>query len=870
MLTNEEPKFNEELYKKKRSVSTKIGCNLDEENKNSKVIKSRHRKMASSYFLGSYISGNELNKFLQEYKGVNNDSSINNNKNTNSEISNDNQITEHNLNIINKVNLNALKNSLLNNQNDCSTNRNNNNNINNKEKITPNGNSSFYSYSIEDEENNDKEKNNSVLIKGGGDESLTNNCETKSNSYINSTTNTFNNNPFYELEKNSEKASKDKSFIPIKNALKFIKDKEERVTESYLMALNGGESNQKNKKNQYLPTASIIEEEKSELIESTSKKQSIINGAKFIKDMNFKKKKIENEFSGAKNEDNIIEKSSEDENKENIDINIIKKNKNSNNNINCNINNILNNNINNNINNNVNNIVVKKCPRMEFNINKIKIKNNNKEEKKRKNIRKNKENLLNSFYNLSCNQNIRIPSSSNNIINIQKKEGNGSCININNNNKEILNCTNKIIINNNSNNYNLIGREKNKELIKSSSKALIKLPSYLNRKKRNFSYSGGYISYLYHQRFNTENSAPKNNDKLKYTISKYIYKKTDKNIIYQIYNNNNHNDQNSKKKLNKSMNNPLLSGIKFNPKMKIPHTKFDKSIIRNKNSDIANKNMQIIQSNLVVNKNKENRILLNLNHRRAISISKDKNENNIFKKNISSLREVDSINYINKRESLLCCNIKTNLDTSRVLNHRKKLLYNAKNNYKIPTHSDSHSCRTKQKIRDKIINNKNIRKRCIIRKANSGLFYTKFQSEIENKNDFDITISNKSQTLIILKEKIKFLKTYEKNDVLEKITKTLNCDKSSFIILCENNTNINNDLFIFNGLFKYYENQKRFIKIYGNEKVPNVILIKNINNSNYRIYENKIIQNEENKIQFFFDQIDSFYFSFNSIIICKK
>ena len=77
-------------------------------------------------------------------------------------------------------------------------------------------------------------------------------------------------------------------------------------------------------------------------------------------------------------------------------------------------------------------------------------------------------------------------------------------------------------------------------------------------------------------------------------------------------------------------------------------------------------------------------------------------------------------------------------------------------------------------------------------------------------------------------------------------------------------------MFVFNGLFKYYENQKRFIKIYGNEKVPNVILIKNINNKNYRIYENKIIQNEENKTQFFFDQIDSFYFSFNSFIICKK
>ena len=45
-------------------------------------------------------------------------------------------------------------------------------------------------------------------------------------------------------------------------------------------------------------------------------------------------------------------------------------------------------------------------------------------------------------------------------------------------------------------------------------------------------------------------------------------------------------------------------------------------------------------------------------------------------------------------------------------------------------------------------------------------------------------------------------------------------------------------IFIFRGLFKYYENQKRFIKIYGDEKCPNVILTKDINNSNYKIYEN--------------------------------
>ena len=317
MITNEESKINGEIYKRRRSISSKIGNNLNEEINNSRKSKSRHRKMASSYFLGSYISGDELCKFLEEYKGINNDNNINN---INNKI-NDDKISENsNLNINKNKNndVNNLKNLLLNGKN----NKNNNENI--KDKVIPLSNSSFYSYSVEEENENKKtekeyEENGSIIIKGSGagDESLTNNWETKSSSYINNS----NNNPFYELEKNNEKFNKDKSFIPIKNGLKYLRDREERATESYLMALNGGEQNKNNNKNQYLPTASIIEEEKSEFIESTSKKQSIIKGAILIKDGNFKKKKIENEFDSIRNNNDILEKSNEDENKENIDLN---------------------------------------------------------------------------------------------------------------------------------------------------------------------------------------------------------------------------------------------------------------------------------------------------------------------------------------------------------------------------------------------------------------------------------------------------------------------------------------------------------------------------------------------------------------------
>ena len=52
--------------------------------------------------------------------------------------------------------------------------------------------------------------------------------------------------------------------------------------------------------------------------------------------------------------------------------------------------------------------------------------------------------------------------------------------------------------------------------------------------------------------------------------------------------------------------------------------------------------------------------------------------------------------------------------------------------------------------------------------------------------------------------------------------------------------------------------------------MPNYILIKDINKENYNIYENKIIRDEENNIRFLFEQLNSFYFSFNAIIICKK
>ena len=77
------------------------------------------------------------------------------------------------------------------------------------------------------------------------------------------------------------------------------------------------------------------------------------------------------------------------------------------------------------------------------------------------------------------------------------------------------------------------------------------------------------------------------------------------------------------------------------------------------------------------------------------------------------------------------------------------------------TYSDSGSSRIKKKIRYKIINDfekNNSNRKLNIRKANSGFIKVKLDADIKNKSELNINISNKNQTLIILNDKIKYLK----------------------------------------------------------------------------------------------------------------
>ena len=853
MQTKKETRINGDIYKSRRSISTQIGNEINDDNNNLKKIKSRHRKTASSYFLGSYVSGNELNKFLKEYKGLNND-------NTNNNAKKDNNNKEIN-------NINELKDIFLEKNEDNNSNK-NNNNINNDNFIHL-SNASFYSYSMDDNnDNQNKEKEEqdqegSVIIKGE-EESLNCNNETKSNSYNANYSDFFSNNPFYELEKNNEKYGKDKSFIPIKNGLKFIKDKEERVTESYLLALKGDESTQKKGKNPYLSTASIIEEERSEFIESTSKKQSIVTGNILIRDKNIKKKKIENEFNLVKdNKDNILEKSEDEENKENTDINI-------------------NNNSNKIIKNEIckDNTFNKKNSKLEFdiNINKINKAKKNKIEIKRKCLRKNKENLLNSFYNLSCSRSVI----NTNVYKTQKKENeNGKSINSNNiTNNNTQKYNNRVIKKNSNIDNSKVSNKIHDEFFKYQKKLSKNDDKNINininnnpKKKRTYSYNGGYISYLYNQRFETENNNIKTN---KTNISKYLFQNKNKNIICN--NTSKNNTSKNKSSLNKTVNNQPFSKIMLTKisKLKIPHKKFDKNKIK-----VINEKMNSNSSKI---KKLGNRIILDLSNQiKSLSLSKGKNDKFSIHRKIFSSIGLENRTWLNINTNIpLKCkkhffqnNFNINKDNtnfeknnkSQIVNKRKKQIINSKE--RLPTYSDSRS-RVEKKIKYKIINNKDDKKIIYMKKANSGVLKVKLDSELGNKSEFDINISNKNQTIIILKEKIKYNNIFQKNEVIEKMKKILNQKNSNFIILCKKVREKNNEEFIFCGLFKYNENSRRFIKISGNKETQNFILLKEINNSNYIIYENKIIQNEEKKIDFLFEELNYFYFSFNSIIIILK
>ena len=155
----------------------------------------------------------------------------------------------------------------------------------------------------------------------------------------------------------------------------------------------------------------------------------------------------------------------------------------------------------------------------------------------------------------------------------------------------------------------------------------------------------------------------------------------------------------------------------------------------------------------------------------------------------------------------------------------------------------------------------------LLRNANSSSFVNKIEQIPQVSEIYTNIESNKEQTIMCLKYKLMFNKLYEKIDVLEKVNITSISSKNFYVILCDNKLNLNH--FIFNSLFKYYKDKKKFIKIYGDEKNPNYILLKDIiEKKKFQIYEdnNSIVKSSVNT----FTLTNHFKFTNNAIIFVKN
>ena len=155
----------------------------------------------------------------------------------------------------------------------------------------------------------------------------------------------------------------------------------------------------------------------------------------------------------------------------------------------------------------------------------------------------------------------------------------------------------------------------------------------------------------------------------------------------------------------------------------------------------------------------------------------------------------------------------------------------------------------------------------LLRNANSSSFVNKIEQIPQVSEIYTNIESNKEQTIMCLKYKLMFNKLYEKIDVLEKVNITSISSKNFYVILCDNKLNLNH--FIFNSLFKYYKNKKKFIKIYGDEKNPNYILLKDIiEKKKFQIYEdnNSIVNSSVNT----FTLTNHFKFTNNAMIFVKN
>ena len=650
--------------KNQRSVSASLKDNKSNKMKNQNIKEKEnitndkkgfhHRKRSSSYFLGSYIP--DINLIENNYEEEHN-------------INIDNVEKENNENEKEETRKNEIQNKLIYNL------------INNED--SNNLSLSFPSY--------DEGNNNSVIIKKGDS------TEVKQKD--------INNNIILELNEHPENPRK--SFITFKNSLKYIKDKDERTTPSYQLALL---ADKKGGNNCYVTTSNIIEEEKSSMLESktelSNKKENILPDQEkkenklleYIKDIN-----INNNWNiyTGKNDDKI---------------------------------------------------------RMSLALNEIIIKNNKKEEYRRKILTQNKMNLLNTFFTISkplvLNQ-----KKDDKIENIYKKEKN---LNNPRNNKYLKNK-----VNNNNDNFT-----KKKFVRKFVNKPL--------------------------------NCDIKNNN--------HALTDNDTQKIEEINNLNNENileTENTKKNKNKI---PHLSNMKkLNQKIKNDSPSNTLINAPYKGFKTSNSNNSSSRSNSLLSK-KLNKIFTKKDSRNNLhSMKRRENLNNALK----FIKE-------KKRNKLDSDLEKGKYYNNNTYNYSKKInnatYTNSLTNSNLNTNNSNTQSHSKSKSKDKNLK--------LNRKSNSGSFNIKEEYSSNNGENYINLECNLENTILCLRDKLLFNKVYEKVDVIEKIKSTCFPTKSFFVILCENKIDINN--FIFYGLYKFYKDQEKFIKIYGDERSPNYILLKDI------------------------------------------
>ena len=657
-----------------------------------------HKKRTSSYFLGSYLP--------------------------NSDIFENNNNNEFDIN--QKIIINDRKENIYNNENEEIEQNGINNRLINKLIDAENLNDLNLSFPSYEESNN-----NSIIIKK--DEASESNKKEKSNNIL--------------LEMTKYPENSNKGFITFKNSLKYLKDKDERTTPSYQLAL---QVDKKGEKGNYIITSNIIEEEKSSMMESKSelstKKDFLLNDKKFDERESLNKKAFEEFINNMKinNIRNDFHKKFENKNE------------------------------------------------IYLALNEIIIKNNKKEEDRKKILSQNKRNLLNNFFTIS--NTLKLNEEKKYKIEEEKYKR----------------------------------EEKNDNLKKVSNYMLIK--EKINNKVEFFPEKRFFEKFF---KKNLNNKIQQNKSSIK-----------DNELINNLDNENNIETEsvrkninkiphfyNMKKKLNQKTENNITYDETINYKG-LKTSNSNNSQISKKLNKIMIKNDSGIRSGLQTLKRREN-----LNN--ALSFIREKKRNKINS-------DVEKINYYNNNTYN-----KSLAKKSTIVTYTNSLTNSNLNTNNSNTQSHSKSKEKSQHF---------------LKKNNSGSFNNKGENiiQISNMNLED----NKVQTMICLKYKLLFNKLYEKIDALEKVNISSFPQKNFFVILCENKKNFNQ--FLFSGLFKYYKDKERFIKIYGDERNPNYVFLKDIFlKKKYLIYEdnnNSIVNPSINT----FTIANRFKFTNNAIIFVKK